>query len=251
MLSTATSNTPSFDWILWIDSDAIVVNITVKLDNIVNRYANSRNTSLLFSGDKNIINSGVLLIRNTLWMSWALAEVWKIGEKLLTYPRIGMGYDNAAFSIFLSGCRSFNSYTEFKICYNNSDLGYLSRENQILIENADPLVLRRVISPEILPYVAMIPRKVWNSNKLNEDRFILHLAGVSWKTKDRIILRELDFVIRPGSTSADKYPAMHHFPALFSSIQVLSLILVCFLSVLFLIRCSPVLARLFHRSLSN
>jgi hypothetical protein len=166
-----------FDWILWVDSDAIFVDISMSIEHLLsgksngivtesslsskgldltqrasNRYLrqdsadskvysidmnkiHSRNntkvnkkkavTSLVFSGDTNAINTGVLLFHRTKYSLYLLNEAIKIGNNLRLFGGIGMGTDNAAFAILLGGCNTNNSvYSDYKKCYDRVDIGF-------------------------------------------------------------------------------------------------------------------------------
>ena len=66
-------------------------------------------TSLVFSGDTNAINAGVLLLRRTEYARHLVDEVIAIGAKLRrANVTVGMGSDNAAFAIFLGGTSGDN-----------------------------------------------------------------------------------------------------------------------------------------------
>jgi hypothetical protein len=82
-------------------------------------------TSLIFSGDTNAINAGVLLFHRTKYSLYLLNEAIKIGRNLRKFGEIGMGTDNAAFAILLGGCNTNNSiYSDYKKCYDRVDVGF-------------------------------------------------------------------------------------------------------------------------------
>jgi hypothetical protein len=148
-----------FDWILWVDSDAIFVNMSISIQHLLsdesngivteslnnkginttkgmvgslqgNRRKSKINakktiTSLVFSGDTNAINAGILLFHRTKFSLYLLREVIKIGDDLRKYGQIGMGTDNAAFAILFGGCNTSGSiYEDYKKCYDKVDIGF-------------------------------------------------------------------------------------------------------------------------------
>jgi hypothetical protein len=157
-----------FDWVLWVDSDAIFVDMFIPIENLLRDNANgivtestvsseSLNlndntrylrqnrthipdryevidalrrakrtvTSLVFSGDTNAINTGVLLFHRTDYSLYLLNQAIKIGHNLEKFGEIAMGTDNAAFSILLGGCNTNNSvYSDYKKCYDRVDIGF-------------------------------------------------------------------------------------------------------------------------------
>lgn len=148
-----------FDWILWVDSDSIFVNMSISIQHLLSDKSNgivteslnnegisttkgmvgslrgyrrkskinAKNTvtSLVFSGDTNAINTGILLIHRTKFSLYLLREVIKIGNNLQKYGEIGMGADNAAFAILFGGCNTGGSiYEDYKKCYDKVDIGF-------------------------------------------------------------------------------------------------------------------------------
>jgi len=220
-----------FDWILWVDSDAIFVNISISIEHLLscksngivtesslssngldltqrasNKYLrenstdskvhsidinkiHSRNntkvntkkalTSLIFSGDTNAINAGVLLFHRTKYSLYLLNEAIKIGHNLRKFGEIGMGTDNAAFAILLGGCNTNNSvYSDYKKCYKRVDIGYKAdREIGKQISNAHRGIYSRFIDPSILPHIAPVKQSGFNAYTLETANFILHLPG--------------------------------------------------------------------------
>jgi len=63
-----------FDYILFVDVDALVMNFDVRLQDLV-----STNKDIFMTEDWNGLNTGVFIIRNSPWGHWFLKEAW--GEK--------------------------------------------------------------------------------------------------------------------------------------------------------------------------
>ena len=62
---------PSYDFLFYVDVDTIITNPEVKLEDIVD-YGYDQ----ILAADKNGLNCGVWLIRNTPWSLWFLDEMW-------------------------------------------------------------------------------------------------------------------------------------------------------------------------------
>ena len=174
-----------FDWLLWLDSDAIILKLGKSVENILDHFNVSINVKLVFSGDTNAMNTGVMLLRRSDWVLNALKEVWDIGETLSLNPKVGMGYDNAAFSMFLAGCNSSSSYEQLRLCFNASDLGATSNSSKLRIENADPEIYRLMLSPQVLTHVLPVPHKLFNCYRTEDAKFVVHFAGYHERTKSR------------------------------------------------------------------
>ena len=62
---------PYYDFLLYVDADTLVANADVKLEDIVD-YGYDQ----ILAADRNGLNCGVWLIRNTPWSLWFLDEMW-------------------------------------------------------------------------------------------------------------------------------------------------------------------------------
>lgn len=55
-----------YDWLMWIDADAMVMNHTIKIERLIEQ-TNAANISLIVSSDENGLNAGVFLVKNCEW----------------------------------------------------------------------------------------------------------------------------------------------------------------------------------------
>ena len=62
---------PYYDFLFYVDVDTIIANVEVKLEDIVD-YGYDQ----ILAADRNGLNCGVWLIRNTPWSLWFLDEMW-------------------------------------------------------------------------------------------------------------------------------------------------------------------------------
>jgi hypothetical protein len=172
-----------FDWVLWVDADSMFVNHSLSIEEVLDMHGfferdNMHPVSLVFSGDSNVINTGVLLFKKSNWTTQLLSEVWEIGG--VHYKRkatVGMGLDNAAFAIYFGGCTASDSIDEMKSCYSKTDAGYQHPEIATRIRSADLSVFKKVIPAEVLPNTLPLPQIWWNVYTPEEARFVYHLAG--------------------------------------------------------------------------
>ena len=182
----------TFDWVFWIDSDAIVVNMAQSIENllhdpthnIVLESSSRPVTSLIFSGDTNAINDGVLLFRRTDYSHYIIDEVIKIGAKLdAAGVRIGMGADNAAFSIFLGGCNSSMQHSTYQQCFDRVNLGFNQetvreiKPVKKLICAGDRAIYAKMIEPSILLHVAPLPQRAFQGYSEETAQFVIHFPG--------------------------------------------------------------------------
>jgi hypothetical protein len=61
-----------FDYVCFMDVDALVTNLAVKLEELVRPGGGD----FIVSEDWNGVNTGVFLLRNSPWSQWFLEEAW-------------------------------------------------------------------------------------------------------------------------------------------------------------------------------
>jgi len=165
----------NFEYLFWLDSDAVILNTTRKIEHIISDFDIDTNVSLVFSGDTNIINSGVLLMKNSEWSKYALNELYHIGF----VNNLGVE-DNGAFSVFLMGCTHLSTQVEYRSCYDKADRGWRGPEKKVYHNyhlNANRSYIDEIVSEPIRNYVRVIPHTEFNSMSINGARFIRHFAG--------------------------------------------------------------------------
>ena len=62
---------PRYDWVLFIDVDTLIMNPTVRLEEIADNTVDQ-----VIGADHNGVNSGVWLVRNAPWSFFFLDELW-------------------------------------------------------------------------------------------------------------------------------------------------------------------------------
>jgi len=62
-----------FDWVMWIDADAMVMNHRIKIEDLIAKCSPEAN--LIISSDLHGLNAGVFIIRNCLWSKVLLSAV--------------------------------------------------------------------------------------------------------------------------------------------------------------------------------
>ena len=262
----------TFDWVFWLDSDAIVINMSQSIESLLFNPANqialspyrratssssssnsrteprsifsslmealfptprltnsasnegtidSRNdsignqfsstndtqfalqpvTSLVFSGDTNAINAGVLLFRRTPYALYIIDEIIKIGTILQRHNvTIGMGSDNAAFAIFLGGCNSTVSYQHYQHCYDRVDVGYVrdqkkrNKEVWRRIIAGDRAIFADMIDPAVLPHIAPVKQIDFQAYTTAKANFVLHFVGTKRQNKLQDLVLALKLV---------------------------------------------------------
>jgi len=166
-----------YEWVFFLDLDAIIVDMSRRLEHILEAAGNP--SDFFFSGDTNLINSGVLLYHQSNWMDKFLAEALTMGldPEWDGLKKIGMGTENAAFAILLAGCSSRDSHSNLKACYDRVDGGYTSINLSRRIIEGDQSVLDTFAVPShIQRHIIMLPQSKWQSHHLLHS-FVLHYPG--------------------------------------------------------------------------
>ena len=209
----------TFDWVFWLDSDAIVINMHISIEHLLGDPSNhvvlmsttssvstkdasgkSNNsnprplTSVIFSGDTNAINDGVLLFRRTDHSLHLLNEVTQIGKNLeMAGLKIAMGADNAAFSIYLGGCTSTMLTSLYQACFDRVDLGYdraSFRENKGVkrrICAADSSIYAQMIPSHILAHLTPFRQAAFQAYTEETASFVFHLPGPKPNKIEKIV----------------------------------------------------------------
>lgn len=72
-----------YDWVMWIDADAMVMNHTIRLERIIESALGQSN--LIISRDENGLNAGVFLLKNCLMSHKFLEDVDSKKQEFLSH----------------------------------------------------------------------------------------------------------------------------------------------------------------------
>lgn len=182
------------EWVLLVDLDAIFVDFSISLDDIIGEEvprANhlgkflarrsserlvSRIPSLVFSGDTCVINSGVLLLRKSRFSEAMLSNALELGRdpEWDGVRQIGMGGENAAYAIILAGCAMNATQAQRVACYDRVDRGWRDEAFERRVRDGDTTALASVVATEMLPHVRLLAQGRFQSYELRLANFVLH-----------------------------------------------------------------------------
>jgi len=154
-------NLTTSKYLVWIDADAIISNHSISIEKIINRDPNyDLYLCMDINVEKECINSGVMIIKNTTWSKNLFKKVW---------------------------------LNENPHHHNDQNILWLE-----IMKEIDPSVPNRIHYPKycdnlVHPKVKVLPENDFNSNIYNyrPNDFILHLMGA--KTDCRInIMRQIN-----------------------------------------------------------
>jgi hypothetical protein len=69
---------PKFDWVLWLDADALIVNPSQRIEDVLAHYESGKD--MLFSSDDQGLCAGVFFAKNTAWTPEFITTVLLLGE---------------------------------------------------------------------------------------------------------------------------------------------------------------------------
>lgn len=150
-------NLPNRKYIVWFDADAIVNNFNIPIDSFINKYPDVDLIACLdIYKEKECINSGVMIIKNTSWSNNLFKKIW------LSPISHGHNDQNVIF------------YTIVQDLYPNAI--------QTLKNNKYCFTLSH-------PKVKILEENAFNTNiqSYNPGDFILHLMGQSKESRINIM----------------------------------------------------------------
>jgi hypothetical protein len=179
-----------YDFVFWIDGDALIADCTKSPDRFLDQM-DLAGTSWLFSGDTLIINSGVVLFKNTQVARDILLEI-----DLLWYPEWSNDMklrDNAAMAAYLAGARKPSkqdlqkAYTRADECYEKKTLQFCSD----IVQGNNRALQHIGVDPKLLQHISYVPKLAINAylsdleylgsnpqaTPLSDSIFIFHCAG--------------------------------------------------------------------------
>ena len=172
--------------VLWIDFDALFMHCKYSIEHLLSSNKVNDEALLIFSGDTNIINSGVMIFRRSPWSIQFINTIISIGHTPGPDPSfkggLGMGYENTAFAIALVGCKPSSTQSQREECYKRSDYAYIekekgNKESYLKMTAGDREALDLVLVDEFKPYVHILPQSEFNSYKVRTAKFIVHFPS--------------------------------------------------------------------------
>jgi len=172
---------PKYEYVMWMDADAIFLNCQLSLQRLVERMEHDR-TSWLFSGDTMLINSGQMMWKNNEASRRILREVDALWyAEFDNYHRL---QENGAFAAYLGGARNA-SYAEIQYAYDRSLV--CSKDDQTMCEytrDGNAMALQLVVRNDWLQrQISLVSQHSINSyfENVGANDFILHCAGYQQK----------------------------------------------------------------------
>lgn len=95
-----------YDYVMYLDMDAIIVNFDISLEKILSlKYSISNNPDFIMTNDWNGPNTGIWFARNSTFTSWFLTEAWNQKQLVTKKSSTGIShpfeYEQRAFHYLL------------------------------------------------------------------------------------------------------------------------------------------------------
>lgn len=170
-----------WDYIVWVDADLIVLDFELNLDHIISSSVHTHGLynkgHLWFSaehaGSSTRVNSGMVIVRNSVWSYNFLVAWWKFADRRV-YS------DQEQFDLLYSALLSLASGAD-----NAESLVSRHQDNEVeelLLKLVPSTRLRSVSAATSLPQIVILPPHALNSDppamvKQRPDHAVLHLMG--------------------------------------------------------------------------
>ena len=149
------NNSGACDYIFWMDSDAVIMNMSFKLEWLIG-WNGTKDTDLVASGDTIAVNTAQTLWKATPWNFQLLLDMWNMGDIAL--------WETGALNSIIGGCQPSTPPHIRRQCYGIADKGWRNRSFALRVKAADPEALQMVMmNKSLAPHLNWIPKRVMNS----------------------------------------------------------------------------------------
>ena len=223
----STSKIYNYEKILWIDFDAIFLNDSISINNIINYSINkyiyynyimknnkNYNLSLIITGDSSYkINAGVMILLKTNFTKFLLQSWDKFMKLAAMNDQIALaillfGGDEKILKFLSSDSKSQSKQLQLIENLNRMKQGKSSFQDSVLSENFGGVTqLQATYSHNVLlpdkfgNNIAFVEQRLMNSNIWNQfnnidnvlKQWVIHFAGQGYDIKSQMILKFLHY----------------------------------------------------------
>ena len=150
------SGTTGCDYIFWMDSDAVIMNMSFKLESLIH-WNGLPDTDVVVAADTLAVNLAQSLWKFTRFSRDLLEDMWHVG----TVPLMETGSINA----LLGGCTPEDSREEKKKCYDIMDRGWRDEAyaKEVFVPGDNAKIAELVVNKSLLPHIKWVPKRTINS----------------------------------------------------------------------------------------
>jgi hypothetical protein len=150
------SGTTGCDYIFWMYSDAIIMNMSFSLENLIH-WDGMEDTDIV-AADTLAANLAQSLWKFSRFTHQILEDSWNMGSFA---PLVETG----AFNAILGGCQPENSPEEKDACYRHMDVGWHNRTfaREHFYPGDNRKIKELVVNKSLLPHIKWVPKRAINS----------------------------------------------------------------------------------------
>ena len=179
------SGTTGCDYIFWMDSDAIIMNMSFSLENLIH-WDGMEDTDIVLAADTLAANLAQSLWKFSRFTHQILEDSWNMGSFA---PLVETG----AFNAILGGCQPESSPEEKRACYKKMDR-WKNRAfaQEYFYSGNNSKIKEVVVNKSLLPHVKWVPKRAINSypfgyyggqHHWGDPDFIVHCPSTRGKTE--------------------------------------------------------------------
>ena len=179
------SGTTGCDYIFWMDSDAIIMNMSFSLESLIH-WDGMEDTDIVLAADTLAANLAQSLWKFSRFTHQILEDSWNMCSSA---PLVETG----AFNAILGGCQPESSPEEKRACYKKVDR-WKDRAfaQEYFYPGNNAKIKEVVVNKSLLPHIKWVPKRAINSypfgyyggqHRWGDPDFIVHCPSARGKTE--------------------------------------------------------------------
>ncbi|CAK9099389.1 unnamed protein product [Durusdinium trenchii] len=184
------SGTTGCDYIFWMDSDAVIMNMSFSLESLIH-WNGMQDTDVVVSGDTLAVNLAQSLWKFSGFSRDLLEDMWNIGNGAKVHLE-----ETGSINVILGGCQPNDPQKRKNACYDKMDRWFnLKFAQQVYFPANNTMIAEVVVNKSLLPHMKWVPKRTMNSYpygvyfgqyQLGDSDFIVHCPS----RKGKMVLRE-------------------------------------------------------------
>ena len=195
----------NYDWIFWIDADAVITNLSVKLEDLMQQ--SPPNKHVVLSGDTNIVSIAQVFWRNTKRSNEIQQKIWDMYQEDKDNTLVP-NYENGMLASMVGGCHPRDSLQRKKDCYDSVD--FWGKDRRIVSEIKAGNISSVPVALWARQEMHWLPKRSLNStfNDWEKGVFILHAV---LKKKGPLVLKYFKKSLEFHEINAEDLLSDHNF----------------------------------------
>ena len=151
------SGTTGCDYIFWMDSDAVIMNMSFSLENLIH-WDGMEDTDIVLAADTLAANLAQSLWKFSRFTHQILEDSWNMGS-------FAPLFETEAFNAILGGCQPENSPQQKRACYEHMDVGWTNHTfaEEYFYPGNNRKIKELMVNKSLLPHVKWVPKSAINA----------------------------------------------------------------------------------------